>query len=369
MLVSFVGAIPSPVLDDPRYYSPAGKNVQCEIIKNIEASHGSVLNAFLTPVPSWPRGPLWVRNTEFEKTSWLAFFNFPFLKQLSFSLSLLVWLFIYKPKLIYIYNVKFFCVLTLLLYRFISADVKLVVFIQDILPCTGWDFRNLIDYFAIYMAKRFDVLLPISEFIAKDFGFDPKKTIIVQGGVNKEMVKNKDFIDKMQNSMVFCGKLERYNGLDKLIHKWKDYEGSSKLYVYGDGSLRRWVEDFVIKNKSYSIEFHGRVSSNTAREIVDSSGLVFVLRYSIGINANYFFPSKFFEAMISNSVVVCNEFPGLPSALSEFCILLKDDLSDINLKLSGENIEKYRLMIDKRKEIALEMFSWDSHFKKILRLL
>jgi|GEM_PF-5168079 len=368
MLVGFIGAIPSPVLDDSRYYSPAGKNVQREIIENIEAYHGSVLNAFLTPVPSWPRGPLWVWNTKFEKASWLAFLNFPFLKQLSFSLSLLVWLFIYRPKLIYMYNAKFFCVLSLLLYRFIGADVKLVIFIQDILPCTGWDFRNLIDYFSIYMTKRFDVLLPISEFIAKDFGFDPKKTIIVQGGVNKKIVKNKDFI-KMQDSVVFCGKLERYNGLDKLIHKWKDYEGTFRLYIYGDGTLRRWAEDFIIKNKNYSIEFHGRVSSSTAREIVNNSRLVFVLRYSIGINAKYFFPSKFLEAMTSNSVIACNEFPGLPSKLRKFCIILKDDLSDINSKLSSENIGKYELMINERKEAVLEMFSWDSHFKKITSLL
>ena len=104
----------------------------------------------------------------------------------------------------------------------------------------------------------------------------------------QKLCKNKK--NKLLPIAVFAGRLEKYNGIDKLINFWNKYITDFELHVYGSGSYESQV---IKKAKANSkIKFFGLVSDKEIFQVQLNSAVNICLRYSIGLNQNYFFPSK-----------------------------------------------------------------------------
>src|SRR5690606_13457629 len=91
----------------------------------------------------------------------------------------------------------------------------------------------------------------------------------------------------------------------------------------------------------------------------------FCLRYAVGINTNYFFPSKLFNVVSAPGSVIVNNFRGLPASLCEFLFVVADDLSNLPEVLMRAESSTNQELVSKRRKILLSSYSWRGCISRI----
>lgn len=339
--VAFVGMFERVTDPNNRATSSAGNQVQCEIVdvlETLKVSRNIEVDVFaVKPMQAWPRGPLWGQVGGGEGFYSSSILNIPSLKRVHSSMKLLQFLLRCRPSIVLSYNPGFFDSIALLLYRWISIKrVDLISIIQDVHTGVGGGggTRWIGDFFAMRLARWFDLLLPISECIVDDFGFDRSKVVVFGGGLTRQGrdLLGTTCVSPMPHA-VFAGALEPYNGIDRLVSAWHDIDSDLVLHIFGRGSCEQLIQDAA--RECGNIVFHGYSSEEVVSDWQATASVNFCLRYSVGINARYFFPSKFFNVLAAPGVVIVNDFEGLPDGLKAFCLVVEEDLSDLRLKINS----------------------------------
>lgn len=342
LTVTFVGMFERIADQNNRASSSAGNQVQCEILDALEAlkaSQNIEVHAFAArPIQAWPRGPLMGRVDGMGISSIL---NVPYLRRMHSSIKLLQFLFRCKSDIVFSYNPGFFDSIALLLYRqFSGGRVNLTSIIQDVHTGarSALGPRWVGDFFSMKFARRFDLLLPISKCIADDFGFDHSKVSVFGGGLTRQgrYLLGVNCTSPLPYA-VFAGALEPYNGIDRLVSAWRSMDSDLILHIFGRGSCEQLVRDAA--SEGGNIIFHGFASEEVVADWQASAAVNFCLRYSIGINARYFFPSKFFNVLAAPGAVIVNKFEGLPAELEGFCFIIDDDLNNLQSKLKSVSFD------------------------------
>ena len=370
--ILFVGAFNSNLKN--KATSAAGDQVQQEIFdvlkKNKIYSDSNVKAIVLEPIPAWPKGPLFYSGKDYESLKVPSFLNLPVIKKILFSSKILVNLISGNMKIIFSYNPGFFESITLFFYRLIKSDVFLISIIQDVHVGNNviYGVRSIADFFVMKLAPRFDLLIPISKCIADDFEFDPKKVLVFNGGLTRQsrelLITNSSFSPKYA---VFAGALERYNGIDKIIDIWPKIDSDMVLHVFGKGSCEQIVLH-SIKNCD-RIVYHGFESEEVVTKWQANAAFNFCLRYSIGINARYFFPSKFFNVLAAPGLALVNRFEGFPEHLEKFCLVIADDLKDLKVKLNSDDFGSgYKSRLIARRRWLENNAEWSSIIEDALKI-
>ena len=173
--------------------SPAGDQVQHEILKQFENFVGSdnTICYSMQTIPAWPNGPILVGSNRNKNIIFPSFFNLPVLKHIQFSISVFFALFRIKPNICVSYNSYLFENITMLMFRKLRPETALVSILQDV-NCTKKisfkDFhkiKKILEITGIELAKKFNLLIPISDAIASDFNFDKDKFFVFRGGLSK----------------------------------------------------------------------------------------------------------------------------------------------------------------------------------------
>lgn len=347
--------------------SAAGDQVQDEIVRGLvryfEPRGISTHAIVLTPVPSWPRGPLLVNSFKLDNVFWPAFLNIPIFKQLCFSICLIVSLVQRRPKHVFFYNGDLFSCLTAIAYKLFCDKTRIIGIVQDVLTYPGCSRLKALSYStALRLLRFFDLVVPISRDIVADFNLKEDRVVVFRGGLSRQSARLRDYglgsIDP--RIAVFAGALESYNGVDRLVDLWPN-SGDLELHVFGKGACECFVRDAASRNRM--VIFHGQcteaeVSSWLARSMVN-----FCLRYPLDIETKYFFPSKFFNIMAAPGIPVVNQFHGLPADASELCVVVSDDLSDF-FKGIEEIVSAYNVI--KIRSLRLEWLSANADWSKVL---
>jgi glycosyltransferase involved in cell wall biosynthesis len=356
--------------------SSAGTQVQKQILHEmIELTENNIICYAMSSIAVWPRGKFISKSVKEKSIEFIGFINLPVVKHIIFSLRLFKRISVFKPELCLQYNSYLFENIILLAYKFFNPKIFLVLFIQDVNIDNKSFFyskRKLISLFerlSIALSNYFDVLIPISIAIIKDFNLSPAKSFVFQGGVTNSaielMKKNIYDFNDLENIGVFAGALEKYNGIDALINQWLFCDTEHKLHIFGRGSLEYYVKNAAMN--SNKIVFHGLKSQEVILEWQLKARWNFCLRYSIGLNQNYFFPSKFFNILCAPGSVVVNDFQAIPASVREFVEIVSDDLSDLsNILNISANISS-AMKIEERRELVLSFFSWKSCIEEIVR--
>lgn len=354
--------------------STAGNQVQRQIMKELSLKCGAenVISYSMMPLPSWPRGPIISRSLIEESVKFLGYLNLPVLKHVVFAFRLFGRLMTKRPQLCLQYNSYFFENVSLLLYRLCRPDCVLSIFIQDIhvnplariLSKPG--LRSLSERSSICLARRFNMILPISEAIVNDFRMDHNKCEIFTGGLTDFALKLMQESERqtLVNIGVFAGALEPHNGIDRLIDQWIACGVQWPLHVFGRGSLSGYVRQ--ASERSKKIIFHDFQPEHIILEWQSKARWNFCLRYSDGLNQTYFFPSKLFNIACAAGAVMVNDFHGLPGALRDHLCILADDLSDLPTQLAmSADLTRYE-NVGIRHEIIKEEYSWEKCIAKIV---
>jgi hypothetical protein len=351
-------------------YSEAANQVQTEIMVDIaeDLGPGKLSTISMTPVPAFPRGPLIIRGSRRDQVRYIGFLNLPILKHLAFSVHVLLILLTVRPGNVVVYNSYFFQNLALLLYKFLRRKIKVAVFVQDILPVGGGmrSIQRYIDRYSLRFLSKFDLVLPISEHIIADFNITAP-SIVIKGGLTRNIIRA--FLlpraaGTKKKQAVFAGGLEPHNGIDRLLNAWVSQTINIELHVFGKGSLSPLVSEIAKTNSS--VIFYGFAPHEQIQNFIASSEYLFVLRYDVGIESKYFFPSKFWEAVASEATVICNCFSGFPSDLKEYCLTVQDDLVDLGSIISapaGGILRERNLM---RRDYVIENYAWTPLVRRML---
>lgn len=263
-----------------------------------------------------------------------------------------------KPKIVVKYNLYIQQLLALIIYRMLF-DTKVMVIVQDYRQGDSFTLRQrLTDSMCIKLLRFVDYCLPITSYISKRIPLKKDQKEVYSGGITKscnELAFNNDRVIKKQ--AVFAGHLSEYNGLDEIISYWLENNISIDLVIYGDGPLRSLVEN--TEQRCKHIIFRGKVNQAEVLEEIQRSSFYFCLRYSRGIDAKYFYPSKFYIGLHSSAILLYNRFEGL---LSDFDVdlpfVLSDDFTGLSELLYSDDQDLLENLNRKQQELLSHQKSW-----------
>ncbi len=89
--------------------------------------------------------------------------------------------------------------------------------------------------------KLSDGSIAVGKYIGKYYGI--KSDFIIYGGANDNRMSN---FNKIKNSLVFVGRLEKDTGLLHFLHNLKIYNSKFKIDFVGDGNLRSECEKYGV---------------------------------------------------------------------------------------------------------------------------
>ena len=345
--------------------SVAGNQVQRQILMELSRQCGlkRTICYAMTPQPFWPIGPIITQTTYEESAEFIGYLNLPVLKHIVFSFRLLSRLFRVKPELCLQYNSYLFENLALVVFRLFGRGTAIAIIIQDINVVTEVSLRvkrglrSISERTSLRIAKHFDMIVPVSASIISDFHFTLSKCLIFQGGITEFAVQVMSGPDQeLVDIGVFAGGLESHNGIDRLVDQWLASGIEHPLHVFGRGALQSHVQEAALR--SDRIVFHGFQPEHVVLDWQRRARWNFCLRYSVGLNQTYFFPSKLFNILCAPGAVIVNDFHALPASIREYLCVVADDLADlaecltVAFKLSSPG------RVNARRRVVIAEHSW-----------
>lgn len=376
---AFVGHF-SPEADwNKKGTSIPGDQVQRQIIDDLRhhLGDGNVYCYSMLPEPSWPRGRLFYsgcieRTTSGVYINFLPYVNIFIFKNLCFSVFLLINLIKIKPSLSIQYNSYLFENISLMLARWAGFTNFITLIIQDIYAIRPVSFtkarywRSKYEQIGLHFVKHFNLVVPVSVYIAQDFGLADNRTIIFPGGVTTEFlnISNSSYNDINPSIAVYAGALSAYNGVDLIVREWVDQSIPYELHIFGKGPLSGYVTDMALNNSS--IIFHGLQPASLVSQFQSRANWNFCFRFSKDIDQRYFFPSKIFGLLLSPGITIINRSFDIPDSLSQFTYVADDGLIGLAEVLKQSESINSKGRVDRRRDFVLENYRWRSLIGKIL---
>jgi glycosyltransferase involved in cell wall biosynthesis len=352
--------------------SPAGNQVNRKINVCLSNQYdGKSFCVSMATAAAFPKGSLIIKGGAENGIQFIGYINLAIIKHIIFSIKLFYILLKSKPKLCIQYNSFLFENIVLYLYKRLIKDVFIATILQDITISNGnkkgmsAKLRELIEYAGLGVLRKFNLIVPVSKKVIDDFKLSKSNFFIFIGGITffaEELMK---LDSKLSDFAVYAGKLERYNGFDRLIKAWTNQNIDKYLHIFGKGSLESEIIELSKINK-YVI-FHGQHSEKNIIEWQSRAQWNFCLRYSEGIDQDYFFPSKLFNICCARGAVIVNNFNGIPEDLGCHISIVDNDLAKLSevLELTKDN-ESLGSSCQERHSIVLDRYSWEACIRKIL---
>lgn len=221
-------------------------------------------------------------------------------------------------------------------------------------------------FFDVYK-RNIDLFLAPSEFIKNKFveyGFDSDKIKVLPYALEIESYRDISPVNGPRY-IVYFGRLSKEKGIDILLNAIKNIKNDVKLKIAGEGPMLEQLK-LKIKNESIqNIEFVDFKSGDELKNII--AGSLFVVVPSIWYENS---PLAIYEAMALGKAVIGSRIGGIPELVKENITGLlfeagnsQELATKINYLLDNEEI--LIKMGKEAKEIAVEKFGYDEHYKQI----
>jgi glycosyltransferase involved in cell wall biosynthesis len=351
--------------------SPAGNQVNRKINACLSDQYeGQSFCVSMATAAAYPKGPLIIKSNIENNIQFVGYINIAIIKHIIFSIRLFLIFLKSRPNLCIQYNSFLFENIALYIYKRFINNIFVAIILQDITIISqnkkgiSRKVRDFMEYAGLLILRKFNLIIPVSKKIINDFGFNESNFFTFIGGITffaEELMK---LDNELNDFAVYAGKLERYNGFDRLIKAWTNQNINKYLHIFGKGSLEGEVIELSSKNKY--IVFHGQHSEEKIIEWQSRATWNFCLRYSEGIDQDYFFPSKLFNICCARGEVIVNDFNGIPEDLGCCISIIDNDLAKLSqvLELTKDSIsgESYQ----ERRSIVRDRYSWEACIRKIL---
>jgi glycosyltransferase involved in cell wall biosynthesis len=366
--------------------SVAGNKMQLGFLRGLYKNTSEIKAFSVKPYKMWNgKGKIFVKGKESlidEKIQLkqVSFSNIPIIKQITIFISIFVNLLLWcldnhkdPEKVIIVYNtISYFAYPSLLITKIFKCKSAFIVADLPIKNPSKKIVQKFEDSKEIDLIRKCDLLIPLTEEIAKKFG-NKQPYFVVEAGLEEKYIK--EVIQKKSNeifNIVFSGSLNQLSGIELAVGAMNHINDDSiKLNIYGKGVL----EDYVIKssNANSNIIFHGSISNDKMIEIQRNSDLLICPRIPDDFTTRYTFPSKIVEYMATGVPVLCNKLKGIPNEYYEYITSL--DKADELLfaktieSIREDNSSQYNIKAKKAREFILENKTWEKLAPKIFYFL
>ncbi len=183
---------------------------------------------------------------------------------------------------------------------------------------------------------------------------------------------NKKIVDKTNIKLLYIGWLEKEKGLRELINATKlltEKEYSLELILIGDGSMRKQIEEYIIKNNIENyVSIKGWLKSNEIKYYLEDSDIFVLPSWQEGM------PNALIEAISAGLPTIATPVGVIPNYLTHNeSTLLVEPNNIINLEKS---IEKLINDVNLRKKIsknglliAKKFFEAEKSIKKLSAII
>ncbi len=235
---------------------------------------------------------------------------------------------------------------------------------------------SLIDYYKKkilkFLVKNFykysDKIISNTKFTKKEIQiFSKNNTKHVYPPTLKKILSYKKKKFSKYFNIVWVGRLDREKGIKEFLQLICKINFKAKIFVLGDGKLKKYYKDFVKKNKNLNIKVYFKGYFKNAHHYYKKSHLL--------INSSHFEGSNnaIVEALNHNLLILASNTPGGNKELinNTFGILynLKDEINTIKkIKFIRNNYENLQQKL-KNKKFFLKNFiekKSNNHYLKIL---
>lgn len=339
------------------HLSTAGELVQDQIFNSEINFFSEKKFISMQPEPVWPKGKFFVKGVKKKDGKFISYINLPILREIIFALVILKNL--RGINYVFQYNSYFFSNLVITLFKRIF-NYKSIVIMQDYRFGEMFSKKDLLaDKLASYFLPMFDGYILITRYFIDFFNLDQIKAVVFPGAITQhgiDALNNIKTVENLQEIAVYAGALEPHNGVDVLIENWVKQNIDIPLHVFGKGSLKKYIENINNKN----IIFHGFQSSSVVYELQSKAKYNFCLRFSNGLNEEFFFPSKFFNLVCYRGKLIVNNFKNLPEDLKPYLLVLDSDFSNLRVLLNEYSIN------EESKRHAILKYQWKYAIQNVI---
>ena len=367
--------------------SVAGNKMQLGFLRGLHKYASQISAISIKPYEMWKgKGKIFVKSDKSLidnsiKLKHIFYINFIFVKQITIFISIIVNLLVWyfknitdSEKIILVYNTISYVALPALLLSkifkcksvFIVADLPIVDKRKNLI-------QRLEDRKEIELIRKCDLLIPLTEEIAKNFGNKHQSYLVIEAGQEEKYIKEcEEHKSSDIFNIVFSGSLNQLSGIELAIGAMNHlHDNSIKLNIYGKGEL----EDYVIKSSQFNsnIIFHGTVANDKMMEIQRHSDLLISPRLPDDFTTKYTFPSKIVEYMATGVPVLCNKLRGIPNEYDTYIEAL-DSVDELLWAKTIKSIQEdvnghYTDRAKKAREFILQNKTWEKLAPKIFSFL
>lgn len=175
------------------------------------------------------------------------------------------------------------------------------------------------------LMQKHDGYVLLTEAMNRLVNPDNKKFIVMEGLCDYSPI---DYVIEPLNNnktiFLFTGSLAVQTGIYNLIEAFKLMKRNDvELWIYGGGS----AEDYVREQADFhpNIKFGGLVSNEEAAKLQRQADILINPRPTNLGYAEYSFPSKIMEYMVSGTPVLSTKLPGIPKEYYNYIYTIQDD--------------------------------------------
>ncbi|RLF10206.1 MAG: hypothetical protein DRJ69_03455 [Thermoprotei archaeon] len=203
------------------------------------------------------------------------------------------------------------------------------------------------------------------EYIARRYRVNPRKVYVIPNWVDTNLFKPLPGVVKKRGRVVFVGRLEYQKNLFALIDAVRDIPGV-KLYVVGDGGLRKVLENRIKREAIDNIVFLGVVPHVELPWELNKSEIFVLPSLWEG------HPKTLIEAMACGLPVIGSNVEGIRELIKDgyngvLCEPISKSIREAVLRLL-RNSERRRRLGENARRFVVENFSFEKIMRKELAL-
>ncbi len=193
------------------------------------------------------------------------------------------------------------------------------------------------------ISKEIDSFVLLTEYMCRPLKLGKRSWLLMEGVYNNsDVIKTEK---KSLKTVLYTGKLDSRFGIKMLLKVFSKIEDvDAKLWICGDGTERKYVEEMASKDER--IIYYGIISQSEVFRLQRIASLLINPRSSDGEYTKYSFPSKTMEYMASGTPTLMYRLPGMPKEYFDKVVLFKDSSEETFCNVLEEWLNKPQNELD-----------------------
>ena len=211
--------------------------------------------------------------------------------------------------------------------------------------------------------SKYDLYVYLTEHMADRMGTKSSPSIIMEGFSDASIFDSIDSCKKnKRKTLMYAGRLSEDFNIRTLLDAFLQIEGDYELWLFGSGDMVDYINECAAKDNR--ITYFGKVDRKTLLEHQKAAHLLVSVKSSEEDHANYAFPSKILEYMVSGTAVASTTVGGIPKEYFDYIYPIKgNDVEAIRDALK-EILETEASVLQQQGEKAREYATTEKNYSK-----